>query len=165
MSIAQTCLCSVIAVVAIALAAPTLAQQRPQDDIDRNLQERAARELRFQVRLQEDRELPPPAITPNSGLQFVLPPTPGVEILRRQPTPTPVAPPRVQSGRSVVNGLTQLQDSQRRRQVELQTQTQTVPDPARAQRLDLQQLQFERETRAQQLGSSILRDSARAMGR
>lgn len=148
----------------VAAAGPIAAQVHPQDGIDRNLLERAAREREFHVRLQEDTPVPrPPALTGETGLKFVLP-APGSEILRREPVAPGPAPLRTAPGQSVVDSELQLRDSQRRRQIELQTQTQNVPDPARRQTLQSQQLGFERETSAQDLGSRILRDSSRALG-
>jgi hypothetical protein len=157
-----------LALVALAIAlAPTAAgQSNPRDQIDRNLQQRAAREREFGVRLEEDRTLPPPITAqPGTGLKFYVP-TPGSEILGREPAPAAHATPRrVEPAPAVVDSRIQLEDSQQRRQTGLQSQTQQIPEPQRQQMLDTQKLQFERETQAQDLGSRILRDSERAMGR
>ncbi len=48
--------------------------------------------------------------------------------------------------------------------MELQTQIQNRPEPERQQILQIQQLGFDRETSAQELGSKIMRDSSRALG-
>lgn len=148
----------------LATSIPAVGQVHPQDGIDRNLQERAAREREFHVRLQDETPTPPrPMVPGETGLKLYLP-TPGSEILRRGEPVRPPAPPRLAPGKSVVDSETQLRDSQRRRQIELQTQTQNVPEPSRQQTLDSQQLGFDRETSAQDLGSRILRDSSRAVG-
>jgi hypothetical protein len=139
-------------------------QVQPEDGIDRNLQERAAREREFHVRLQDERPTPPRPVVPGeTGLQFYLP-TPGAEILRREQAAPAATPQRLAPGKSVVDSEAQLRESQRRRQIELQTQTQNVPEPSRQQTLESQQLGFDRETSAQDLGSRILRDSSRALG-
>jgi len=154
-----------VCLLASALAAvPSAGQVHPQDGIDRNLQERAAREREFHIRLQEDTPVPPrPVVSGETGLKFYLP-TPGSEILRREKAAPAPAQPRLAPGKSVVDGETQLRESQRRRQIELQTQTQNLPEPVRQQTLQSQQLGFDRETSAQDLGSRILRDSSRALG-
>jgi hypothetical protein len=148
----------------MAAGVPAAGQVHPQDGIDRNLQERAAREREFHVRLQEDTPAPPRPVVPGeTGLKFYLP-TPGSEIVRREQAGPAATPQRLAPGKSVVDSETQLRESQRRRQVELQTQTQNVPEPSRQQTLESQQLGFDRETSAQDLGSRILRDSSRALG-
>lgn len=156
---------SVVLVVAgLWTASPALCQVHPQDGIDRNLQQRAAQEHEFHVRLQEDTPpTPRPIVLGKTGLQFYLP-TPGSEILRRDELPPPAAPPRAGTGKSVVSGETQLLDSQSRRQMELQTQIENRPESERQQILQIQQLGFDRETSAQDLGAKILRDSSRALG-
>jgi len=157
---------SALTLLALFSAASVAAQPHPQDDIDRNLQQRAAREREFNVKLEEERVLPQPiTVQPDGGFKIYVP-TPGAEILRREPPPAAGStPPRVAPAPSVVNPQVQLDESQRRRQVELQTQTQQLPAPQRQQALDSQKLQFQRETQAQDLGSKILRDSQRAMQR
>jgi hypothetical protein len=149
----------------LALASEASAQSHPQDAIDRNLQERAAREREFHVRLEEERPQPILMEAPrDTGLQFTLR-TPGTEILQRdQPEQARPTQARAAPGKSVVGADVQLRESQRRRQVELQTQTQNLPETARQPDLQIQQLEFDRETRAQELGSSILRESQRALG-
>jgi hypothetical protein len=149
----------------LAGASHGFAQSHPQDAIDRNLLERAAREREFHVRLQEERPQPIPMEAPrDTGLQFALR-TPGTEILQREQPEKALPQARAEPGKSVVDADMQLRESQRRRQVERQTQTQNLPDVTRQQTHQTQQLGFDRETRAQELGSSILRESARAMGR
>ena len=154
---------------AAALVDPAAAQVQPQDGIDRNLQQRAAREHEFHVGLEESIPIPRPYVPGKSGLQIYIP-TPGSEILRRDKRPQPAPAPRVTPGPSVVSDELQLQDSQSRRQMELQTQLQNPSDPgaaaeaARQQALQIQQLQFNRETSSQDLGSKIMRDSQRALG-
>ena len=148
----------------LAAATPALCQVHPQDGIDRNLQERAAREREFHVRLEADIPPPPqPIAVDKGGLKFYIP-TPGSEILRRDEVRQPATTPRVAPGKSVVSGKTQLLDSQSRRQMELQTQIENRPEAQRQQILQIQQLGFDRETSAQDLGSRILRDSSRALG-
>lgn len=147
---------------------PAAAQVQPQDGIDRNLQERAAREREFHVGLQDDvPPVPRPLAPGKTGLQISIP-TPGSEILQRDRAPQPAPAARITPGQSVVNGDLQLRDSQSRRQMELQTQLQNRPDPGadaeRQQILQIQQLQFNRETSSQDLGSKIMRDSQRALG-
>ena len=156
---------TILVVAGLAAAAPALSQTHPQDGIDRNLQQRAAREQEFHVGLQDDTTLPPPRpIVPGkTGLQFYVP-TPGSEILRHDEVRQSAPPARVAPGKSVVTGETLLLDSQSRRQMELQTQIQNRPEPERQQILQIQQLGFDRETSAQELGSKILRDSSRALG-
>ena len=48
--------------------------------------------------------------------------------------------------------------------MELQTQIENRPEPERQQILQIQQLQFDRENSANDLGSKIMRDSSRALG-
>jgi hypothetical protein len=161
-----------LASILIGLANPAWPQATPQDGIDRNLQQREARQREFHATL-EERHGPPPALP--GGFEpkwnFLLLPS-GSEpplLLPQGVTPTP-STARVPSETSVVNSDVQLRDSQQRRQLELQLQTGAgtqvpgVPDPARQQAPQTQQLGFEREIRAQELQSNILRDSSRAMG-
>jgi hypothetical protein len=162
-----------LALLGVFLINSAWSQALPQDGIDRNLQQREARQREFHASL-EDRRGAPPALS-GGGFEakwnFLMLPA-GSEPPLRLPqgvTPTP-STARVPSETSVVNGEVQLQDSQQRRQLELQLQTGAgtqvpgVPDPGRQQSLQTQQLGFEREIRAQDLQSNILRDSARAMG-
>jgi hypothetical protein len=156
-----------------AIAAAALGQVTGQDAIDRNLQERAVRERSLSLRLNESppppRPLAPAEITPPGVVLYA----PGVELLERRPPPeiapraavahpAPLVPSRQQ----------QLDESQRRRQLELQTRLPSAPVPvlpaediARQQSLQVQQLQFQREQAAERLGSEIMRNSERAMGR
>jgi len=154
-------------------ANPAWPQTTPQDGVDRNLQQREARQREFHASL-EDHRGPPPALS--GGFEpkwnFVLLPPGGEPPLRLPQGVTPAASStRVPPQTSVVNGDVQLQDSQQRRQLELQLQTGVgtqvpgVPDPGRQQAVQAQQLGFEREIRAQDLQSNVLRDSARAMGK
>lgn len=143
---------------------PAGGAERAQDGIDRNLLERAQREREFHIRLEDARApipLPPGPAQPS----WFFVPRPGTETLRPERPEARAAPAtRPEPRAPVIDARTQLNDSQVRRQVELQAQTQNLPDPARKQMLDLQGLGFERENRAQELGSSILRDSQRALG-
>jgi hypothetical protein len=160
----QTRTLMMLVVAGLGASTPALCQVHPQDGIDRNLQERAAREHEFHVRLQEDAApLPRPIVPGETGLKFYLP-TPGSEILRREEVRQPAVPPRAAPGKSVVSGEMQLRDSQSRRQMELQTQIENRPEPERQQILQIQQLGFDRETSAQDLSSKIMRDSSRAVG-
>jgi len=156
-----------IAVLALPMNPVSAQVQSAQDGIDRNLQQRAAREHEFHVGLEASIPPPRPYVPGKSGFQISIP-TPGSAILQRD-KPLPTQPQaRVTPGQSVVSGDLQLQDSQSRRQMELQTQLQNRPDPGadaeRQQMLQIQQLQFNRETSSQDLGSKIMRDSARALG-
>ena len=162
----------VLALVSVFLANPAWSQALPQDGIDRNLLQREARQREFHASL-EDRHGPPPALSGGfeAKWNFLLLPAGSEPPLRLPEGVTPVpARARAPSETSVVTGDMQLQDSQQRRQLELQLQTGVgtqvpgVPDPGRQQSLQSQQLGFEREIRAQDLQSNILRDSARAMG-
>jgi hypothetical protein len=145
--------------------ASSYAQTHPQDGIDRNLQERAVRERTFRVTL-DDGPLPGP---PPGGLDLSLPitlSTPGTNILE---DPRKLLPPDQAAARGrapapqVPTGSTQLQLNQEQRQTHLQIQTRELPDATRQQASQIQQLQFEREWRAQELGDSILRKSGDAM--
>jgi hypothetical protein len=150
-----------LAAAALAIPLSVHAQPRPQDDIDRNLQERAARERAFGVRLEEARPVPPPPQPADASRSIVLP-TPGTEILRREPLPPRIhGKPAVVPAAPVVNEQVLVDESQRRRLMELQTQTSVRPidDPTRRPTLDVQQLQFEREQRATDLHSRILRNA------
>lgn len=163
---------TILLVAGLGAGGPVLAQNHPQDTIDRNLQAREANAQEFHVGLQNPGVPPPrPMARGQTGLQIYVPkiyvPSPGTEILRRD-APRPLAPagvPQVVApGKSVVGGELQLRDSQARRQMELQTQINQRPEPERQQILQIQQLGFDRETSSQDLGSRILRDSSRALG-
>ena len=111
---------------------------------------------------------PPLPVPADQVRRSVTLPTPGTEILERRPRPElPAAPAAVPSGPPAVTGDTLLQDSQQRRQAALQAENARLPidDPVRQQSTQIQGLTFERETRAQDLGSAIMRSSERAMGR
>ena len=159
------------AAVVLLTTIPAWPQSNPQDSSDRNLQQRAAWEREFHARLEDGSGPPPPSTSGFSATKdFFLLPFGGERPLlpKLQDIPGPDA--RTSAGKSVVSSEVQLQDSQQRRQLELQTQTQGqaqvpgVPDPGRQQALQIQQLGFDREQRAQELQSNILRDSARAIG-
>lgn len=150
--------------VAVALVSPSMVlAQIPRDDIDRNLQERAVREREFHV----DLDAPPPSIAPPSRAlerSRAMLPTPGTELFdvpsRR--------PARAEQGAVVspaprVSGPTLLDESQRRRQLELQSQTRFLDETQRRPLLESQRLQFEQEQRADQVHSDIMRNSERAM--
>jgi hypothetical protein len=163
-----------LCLVGWAVSTVALAENQAQDAIDRNLQARAAQAREFHVQLQDATPPPPhPMVRGETGLKFYIP-TPGGDILHREPPPLPAAPPpqpRIVPGKSVVSDQMQLTESQRRRQLELQTQLGNAPIPAtpqaetsRQEAVQSQQLQFERENRAQELGAKIMRDSSRAVG-
>jgi hypothetical protein len=146
---------------ALATSLSVQAQPRPQDDIDRNLQERAVREREFGVRLDEARPVPPPKPDAEVSRSIVLP-TPGTEILRRGPPPPRLTgKPAVVPVAPVINEQVLVDESQRRRLMELQTELSTRPidDPTRRPTLDVQGLQFEGENRATDLHSRILRNA------
>lgn len=160
---------SLLFVVSFALAAGQSSSGWPQvssqEQIDRNLQERAARERELTMRL--DAPLAPPAPLPPAEVKrSVLLRTPGTEVLEPgrplQPAPRPVVIP---ASPPVVTGTTLLDDSQRRRQEALETENQRLPldDPARQRATQIQELNFDRETRSQELGSTIMRESQRAL--
>lgn len=132
------------------------------DDIDRNLQERAAREREFHVELEPAAPIQPPsAVLERSRVML---PTPGTELFE---VPGPRLAPSQQNGavraRPGANRPSLLTESQRRRQLELQSQTRPLDETARRPLLDTQQLQFEREQRADRLQLEIMRNSERAL--
>lgn len=146
----------------LALSSNAGAQRAVQDDIDRNLQERRARGFELQIGLDPG---PPPAPIPETEARRSLAlPTPGTTLLE---PPRPLSPraPEVVARPPDRLRVPSLIDDQRRRQQGLQTQTHTVPEPARRQALQAQQLQFERELRAEQLRLEIMRNSERALRR
>jgi hypothetical protein len=140
------------------------------DGIDRNLQERAMEERA--LRLDDVPPVPRP-IAPHEIRRSVTLPTPGTEILERQPPPQlPPAPRAATPAPPVTTPQVLLDESQRRRQLELQSQLPPNPVPltagediVRQQATQTQQLQFQREQSATQLGSEIMRNSERAMRR
>jgi len=143
------------------------AQTSPQEDIERGVQARTAAQRELTMRLDLPRGAPPPP-PPAEVLRSVTLPTPGTEILQRQPAPAlPPKPAVIPSAPPVVSGATLLEDSQRRRQEALQAENARLPldDPARLRSTQIQGLTFEREIRAQDLGSAIMRDSEKAVGR
>lgn len=156
-------------VFAVALSQAPLAwgQTSPQEEIERSLRARGAAERELTMRLDVPRGLPPP-VPADQVRRSVTLPTPGTEILERRPPPSlPPAPGVVPPGAPAVTGADLLQDSQRRRQAAMQAENARLPidDPARQQSTQIQGLTFERELRAQDLGSAIMRSSERAMGR
>jgi hypothetical protein len=153
--------------------ASALAQTQPaQDAIDRNLQERAVRERGLSLELDAPNPVPR-ALTPQEIERSIVLPTPGTEILQRQPPPAlPPRPRTAQPAPPVPTSQQLLDESQRRQQLELQTRLPPAPvtgngaeDVVRQQSIQVQQLQFQREQRAGELGSDIMRNSDRAMGR
>lgn len=148
--------------VALALPAASFAQV-PRDDIDRNLQERAVREREFHV----DLDAPPPSIVPPSPAlerSRVMLPTPGTELFEvPSHRPARATQGAVVSPGPRVGGATLLDESQRRRQLELQSQTRFLDETQRRPLLESQRLQFEQEQRADQVHSDIMRNSERAM--
>ena len=161
--------------IALALVPVGAFAQTPpaQDATQRSLQERAAQERGLSLRL-DDRPPPPRPMAPDEIRRNITLPTPGTEILRREPPPLIAPTPRVAApGPAVPSSQQLLDESQRRRQLELQTQlpppNTPTPDPAqgviRQQQQQTQQLQFEREQRAGSLGSEIMRESDRALRR
>jgi hypothetical protein len=166
-----------LAALLAALPAIALSQTPPaRDALDRSQQERRAQENQLQLRLNGPPPIPRPLAPDEVARSLMLPTpgsdTPGTEILRRQPPPALPAAPRVASpGPPVPDSQTLLDESQRRRQLGYQSQLPATAGPptpediVRQQALDTQQLQFQREQRAGQLGSEIMRNSERAMGR
>jgi len=143
------------------------AQTSPQESIERGLRARAAAERELSMRL-ELPPGPPPPLPPAELRRSAAPPLPGTEVLELQPPPElPPKPAVVPSAPPVVTGATLLEDSQRRRQEALQAENARLPidDPVRQRSMQIQSLTFERETRAQDLGSAIMRSSERAVGR
>jgi len=153
------------AVVVTLAAGPAWGQTSPQEDIERGVRARSAAEREFTMRLDLPPGVPPPP-PPAEMRRSVMLPTPGAEILERQPAPElPPKPAVIPSAAPVVTGATLLEDSQRRRQLALQADNARLPidDPARQRSAQIQGLTFERETRAQDLGSAIMRSSERAV--
>jgi hypothetical protein len=154
------------------VSAAAFGQSPGQDAIDRNLQERTASERSLSLRLDPPRPAPRP-MAPAELVPGIVLYAPGVELLERRPPPA--LPPRAavaNPSEPLPTPQQQLDDSQRRRQIELQTQLPPAPaslapaeDVVRQQSLQVQQLQFEREQSAGRLGSDIMRNSDRAMGR
>lgn len=168
-SAARICFAAALAVTAATVHAQT---SPAQDAIDRNVQERAVQERGLSLRLDEVRPLPRP-LAPQDVTRNAVLPTPGTEILQRPPPPGLPPKPRVAAPGPAVPTQQQLLDErQRRQQVELQTRLPPAPvtgnateDVVRQQSLQVQQLQFQREQSAGQLGSDIMRNSDRAMRR
>jgi hypothetical protein len=136
-----------------------VAQNSPNDGIDRNLLQRDQQEREFHVRLYD-----PPRAAGQSALA-PLPPVPhsfvGPELYR---------PPRTTSQGTASGSASaaeldrqQLNESQLRRQLELQTQNKFMDETSRQQQSQIQQLQFGREDQAQHLQQQIQRDSGGLM--
>ncbi len=156
-------------ILAVALGQPLLArgQTSPQEEIERSLRARSAAERALTMRLEVPHG-PPPPLPAGEVRRAVTLPTPGSEILERRPRPElPPAPAVVSPGAPAVTPADLLRDSQQRRQSALQAENARLPidDPARQQSTQIQGLTFEREMRAQDLGSAIMRSSERAVGR
>jgi hypothetical protein len=162
---AQKLLSALLLTVVLGSAA---AQTSPQQAAERALQARDAAQREFTMRL-DSPPGPPPALSAEQVLRMVTPPAPslGGEPVEHVSAPElPPAPAVIPSAPPVVNGATLLEDSQRRRAAALAAENARLPldDPARVRSTQIQGLTFERETRAQDLGSAIMRDSARAVG-
>lgn len=156
---------SLLRCASLALLLPVAtAYPQAQDGIDRNLLERRQREVQFGVSLYD--EAPPRAIpgAPPISMPITLLP-PGMSPMpeRGRPAPAPPAPAAVPD-RSGQRDLEQLHSSQQQRQLHLQLQTRELPDAVRRQQSEGQQLIFERENRAQELGADIMRRSSEATG-
>jgi hypothetical protein len=143
-----------------------MAAAQGSDGIDRNLLERTQREVRFGVSLYDDAPVPhgPSAVAPTMPITLL---PPGLNPLGERhppqaqpaPVPSPSAPASLRQ-----QELERLQTSQQQRQQQLQLQNRELLEPARRQQSDTQQLIFERENRAQELGAEILRRSGAASG-
>jgi hypothetical protein len=158
---------ALIFTVALGQAPFAQGQTSPQEEVERSLRARGAAERELTMRLDVPRA-PPPSVPADQVRRSVTLPTPGTEILERRPPPElPPAPGVVPPGAPAVTAADLLQDSQRRRASALQAENARLPidDPARQQSTQIQGLTFERELRAQDLGSAIMRSSDRAMGR
>ncbi|HXV08041.1 MAG TPA: hypothetical protein VD791_08430 [Burkholderiales bacterium] len=158
---------AVLLAAALGGLSSTWAQTSPQEEIERSLRARGAAERELTMRLEVPRG-PPPPVPAGEVRRAATLPTPGSEILERRPPPElPPAPAVVSPGAPAVSAADLLQDSQRRRQSALQAENARLPidDPARQQSTQIQGLTFEREMRAQDLGSAIMRSSERAVGR
>ncbi len=140
---------------------------------DRAQQQRAAQERSFQVDLDARPTPPPTTLPPVVTHRPIMYDTPGTKVLRRaEPPALPPLPGGVTAAPPVIGGQQLLDESQRRRQLELQqklqAQPQVVPgfdNPTQQMQLQTQQLQFEREQGAARLDSEIMRNSERAMRR
>ena len=152
-----------------AVLSPAAAQTSPQEATERGVQARDAAQREFTMRL-DLLPGPPPSLSAEQLQRMVTPPVVslGGEPSERVPSPElPPAPTIIPSAPPVVSGATLLEDSQRRRAAALAAENARLPldDPARLQSTQIQGLTFERETRAQDLGSTIMRNSERAVGR
>jgi hypothetical protein len=149
-----------------AAALPCIAAAQATDATDRNLLERSQREVRFGVSLYEEPPLPrvPPAGAPTMPITLL---PPGINPLgdhRPQPAQPASVPSPSEPASLRQQDLERLQTSQQQRQQQLQLQNRELLEPARRQQSDTQQLIFERENRAHELGAEILRRSGAATG-
>jgi hypothetical protein len=141
------------------------AHPQAQDGIDRNLLERQQREVRFGVSLFDDTAPPPAPGAPQTPSMPITLYPPGISPMPERGSPAPVTlPPPTASDRSARRDLEQLHGSQQQRQLHLQLETRELPEPARRAQSQQQQLIFEREGRAQELGADIMRRSSEATG-
>jgi hypothetical protein len=150
----------------VAAVLPAIAAAQRTDDTDRNLLERTQREVRFGVSLYDEPPLPhaPTAAAPAMPITLLPPGLNPLGDRRPQPAqPAPVPSPDVPASLRHQD-LERLQTSQQQRQQQLQLQNRELLEPARRQQSDSQQLIFERENRAQELGAEILRRSGAATG-
>jgi hypothetical protein len=134
------------------------------DGIDRNLLERQQREIRFGVSLYEEPPLPrAPAGEPSMPITLL---PPGLNPLgdRGRPVQQRPAPAPGPAVSTTTQDLERLHASQQQRQQQQQLQTRDLPEPQRRQESNTQQLIFERENRAQELGAEIMRRSGAATG-
>jgi hypothetical protein len=150
----------------LALLLPaTAAHPQAQDGIDRNLLERRQREVQFGVSLYDDA---PPRPATGAPPALTMPITllpPGMSPMPEQGTPAPVALPSPSApDGSAQRRLEELHSSQQQRQLHLQLENRELPEAVRRQQSESQQLIFERENRAQELGADILRRSSGATG-
>jgi hypothetical protein len=150
------------------LALPTVShsQGHAQDGIARNLLERAQRETQFGVSLYDEPARPGavPAPVDQSMPITLLPPGLSPFPAERADPLGPVPAPRPLRAGSAKQDLEQLHTKQQQQQLHLQMRTREQPEALRRQESDTQQLIFERETRAQEVGAEILRRSSTATG-
>jgi hypothetical protein len=153
------------AVFALLLLPALKAYSQAQEGIDRNLLERQQREVRFGVSLYDDVPPRPAAGAPAAPSMPITLYPPGISPMPERGSPPPVTlPPPTAQGRSAQRDLEQLHSSQQQRQLHLQLDTREQPEAVRRQQSQQQQLIFEREGRAQELGADIMRRSSEAAG-
>jgi hypothetical protein len=142
------------------------AYPQAQDGIDRNLLERRQREVQFGVSLYD--EPPRAALSAPTDLRqpiTLLPP--GISPFRERVEAPPaqrVPPPRTSPSAGAAQDLQRLHSDQQQRQMQLQLQTRELPEAVRQQEAARQQLIFERENSAHELGAEIMRRSSEATG-